>query len=299
MMTHDLALGAVVVGVDGRECTDTAVDWAVEDAQRRGRPLLLLAADDEPYPEAVVRQVAVDRGVDVRRVLDTAASRVQQLAPSLELRRLALTDSPVDALVAVSATADSLVVGSHRRGRLGVLLLGSTALQVAAHATCPVVVVRSFLVAPEITPRVVVGVDGSPVSAEAIGYAFAQAAARDVGLTVVHAWHPEYAGGVVPSRPTSETWRALADEEMVLTRDSVSRWEEKYPDVDVRVHVVRKNPVDALVAEADNAELVVVGSRGWSDVRGLLLGSVSQGVLRRVPTPVAVVRPRPAGAPPA
>jgi nucleotide-binding universal stress UspA family protein len=69
-------------------------------------------------------------------------------------------------------------------------------------------------------------------------------------------------------------------------------WAEKYRDVVVGRQVVRSAAVDAIVAESDEASLVVVGSRGWGDVRGALLGSVSQGCLRRVHCPVAVVRPR-------
>ncbi|WP_344222961.1 universal stress protein, partial [Lapillicoccus jejuensis] len=83
-----------------------------------------------------------------------------------------------------------------------------------------------------------------------------------------------------------------AQEEDMLTWTAIAGWRERLPDVPVRVRVRQWSPVEALLAEADQAELLVVGSHGWGDVRGLLLGSVSQAVLRRSPVPVAVVRPR-------
>ena len=198
------------------------------------------------------------------------------------------------ALVEVSARADTVVVGSRGRGSVGAAVAGSTSLQVAAHASCPVVVVRTLSTATPTLSRVVVGVDGSPVSSEAIGYAFAQASQREVGLTVVHAWDVEFVEGAIAVASTSDLWKRLGDEERALTAESVAGWAEKYPDVDVRTHVVRGHPVDVLVSESEGAELVVVGSRGRGGFSGLLMGSVSHGVLHRAQSPVAVVRPHPA-----
>jgi nucleotide-binding universal stress UspA family protein len=75
------------------------------------------------------------------------------------------------------------------------LLVGSVAVQVAAHARCPVIVVRPHVEPapadgrqPEGAGSVVVGVDGSRLSETAIEFAFAEAALRGVGVTAVHAW---------------------------------------------------------------------------------------------------------------
>ena len=170
--------------------------------------------------------------------------------------------------------------------------MGSVSVQVAAHAHCPVVVVHALPTpAPEAAP-VVVGVDGSDSSTDAIAYAYEQASSRGVGLTVVHAWWlgwPDYVEITSASAVWAIDWRAVAQEEEAVVAESLAGWQEKYPDVTVRRHSVRQLPVEALVDESRKACLVVVGTRGRGGFAGLLLGSVSQGVMHRAHCPVAIV----------
>ncbi|MGX7829609.1 universal stress protein [Actinokineospora sp. 24-640] len=74
--------------------------------------------------------------------------------------------------------------------------------------------------------------------------------------------------------------------------EAMSGWTEKYPDVPVRRAVTRGHPARTLTGIAAGAALLVVGSRGAGGFRGLLLGSVSQGVLHHATCPVAIVRSR-------
>ncbi|WP_344222960.1 universal stress protein, partial [Lapillicoccus jejuensis] len=185
MTTHP-ATGAVVVGIDPDGSSDAALDWAADDAARRHRPLLLLAAPAPLYSDPMAGAIALLPATEsLGPVLDRAAARVAERAPSVEVRRTTAylaAASPAAPLTEVSRVADTVVVGSHGRGRLATLLMGSVSQSVAAGAGCPVVVVREAprVLAPETPRHVVVGVDGSPVSAEAVGYAFAQADARGV-----------------------------------------------------------------------------------------------------------------------
>jgi nucleotide-binding universal stress UspA family protein len=88
-----------------------------------------------------------------------------------------------------------------------------------------------------------------------------------------------------------EPWDELVTEQKLVTSEAIAPWTEKFPDVDVRTHVIQGRPADVLVDASESAELVVVGSRGRGGFRGLLLGSVSRGVLHRAHCPVAVIRP--------
>jgi nucleotide-binding universal stress UspA family protein len=137
---------------------------------------------------------------------------------------------------------------------------------------------------------VVVGVDGSALSANAIAYAFEEASSRGVGLTAVHAWWLDYVEGASASAIWTVDWENMAQEENALVAESLAGWQEKYPDVAIARHSLHGHPVEALVRQSENACLVVVGSRGRGGFRGLLLGSVSQGVVHRARCPVAIVR---------
>ena len=89
----------------------------------------------------------------------------------------------------------------------------------------------------------------------------------------------------------SEPWRELAAEQERITSEAIAQWAATFPNVDVRTRVTQGRPADVLVDASAGAELVVVGSRGRGGFRGLLLGSVSRGVLHQAHCPVAVLRP--------
>jgi nucleotide-binding universal stress UspA family protein len=85
-------------------------------------------------------------------------------------------------------------------------------------------------------------------------------------------------------------WTKIASQETTVVSQSLAGWTDKYPDVPVRSHIVRGDPVVELLEQARDASLLVVGSRGRGGFIGLLLGSVSRRVLKRATGPVAVVR---------
>ena len=289
--------GAVVVGADGSAGSRLALDWAVEEASRSGRPMHVVTAWTVPGGLVAPEVLGPGTMPDLALPLQDAVRRAGELAPTVRVTTQVVGPSASAALVDASHGANCVVLGSRGHGRMPAALLGSTSLQVATHAACPVVVVRELCPHPDALPRIVVGVDGSEVSADAVGYAFAQASIRGLGLTVVHAWHLQTveatpAAGAVPLPPGSpDLWQQAVEEEYAVTSESLAGWREKYPDVDVRTHVVRQHPVDALVSESRTAEMVVVGSRGRGGFAALLLGSVSQSLLARAHCPVAVVRP--------
>jgi nucleotide-binding universal stress UspA family protein len=287
----DRSFGAIVVALDGLDPTGPAIAWAVAEAVRRGRPLHVVATGDHDYPESPLTPMTHLDSVDPGEALELAAAKIVEAAPGLEVRTTGTLGRLVSLLLHASQTADTVVVAGRGTGRLHSIFLGSTAIQVASHASCPVVVVPY---GAQQVPRgpVVVGVDGSPLSAEAVGYAYLQAAERGVGLTVVHAWQVDPIEESLGYAASDTWWSEFSNPEQVLTAESLAGWGEKYPDVVVRRRIVRGAAVDTIVAESEDAGLVVVGSRGWGDFRGTLLGSVSQGVIRRVHRPVAVVRPR-------
>jgi nucleotide-binding universal stress UspA family protein len=280
----------VVVGVDDRTTSRFALDWAIDEASRHRLPLHIVRACPVPPGSGIdPDEDATDRGTSA--VLAEAASRAQALAPDLEVVTETPVAEPSAALVEASKKAACLVVGARGRGALVGAVLGTTSLDVAAHGECPVVVVRELPRPTATPPRVVVGADGSEWSAGAIGYAFAQASERLVPLTVVHVSPPSDIDGTrLALRRAGSDLLALSQREQALAAEEIAGWSEKYPDVTVYRHVLSGHPVKALVDHSEGAELLVVGSRGRSRLAGMLLGSVSQGVLQHAHCPVAVVR---------
>lgn len=282
---------AVVVGVDGSPANDLALDWAVEEATRKGLPLHIIHGFPYGYPLTRVGMGYAIEGlrelaVGVRR---DAISRARRANPKLAITWAQPAYGPALALVSASETADTVVVGARGMSAVRGVLMGSVSVQVAAHAHCPVVVVHEMSTPAPVDAPVVVGVDGSASSTNAIAYAYEQAWSRGVNLTVVHAWWLEYVEGASASAIWTVDWHQFAQEEQVLIAESLAGWQQKYPDVTVRRHSVRGLPVEALVHQSQNACLVVVGSRGRGGFAGLLLGSVSQGVMHRSHCPVAIV----------
>ena len=171
------------------------------------------------------------------------------------------------------------------------LLVGSVAVALAAHASCPVVVVRWAEGEPSdlASLPVLVGVDRSPTSEAAIEFAFEAAVARRVSLVAVHSWSD------MMLDPEMADWDAIESEERTLLAARLAGWAEKYPDVPVERVVTQDRPAHSLLARAARAQLVVVGSRGRGEFAGWVLRSVSHAVLHRSPCPVAVVRPNTGG----
>jgi nucleotide-binding universal stress UspA family protein len=285
----------VSVGVDGSASAVDAVRWAAREAGRRRVGLRLIAAsgwmpvesgDDsmqlEPSARDALRQAA-------ELHLDEAATEASAVVPEVPVARVVLTGYPTAVLVAESATARLVVVGDRGLGGFEGLLVGSVAPALAAHAHCPVVVVRGLgggTPPPEGGP-VVVGFDGSPASEAALEFAVEEAVSLGAPLVAVHAWQDIAVGD---ARGRLLYADSVADEARARLDEGLAPWRAKHPELVIEPVVVRDRPAQALVRCSAGALLVVVGSRGRGPLTGLLLGSVSQAVLHHAASPVAVVR---------
>lgn len=138
----------VVVGIDGSEGSRRALAWAAEEAHDHGAGLTVLASWSPPvalagpgyaaYPE----YGAVDLSGVATAELAAAVEAVLGEGPELPLERVVVEGHAAHLLVEASAGADLLVVGCRGHGGFAGMLLGSVSQHVAAHARCPVVVVR-------------------------------------------------------------------------------------------------------------------------------------------------------------
>lgn len=290
----DLPRGAVVVGVDGSESGDAALDWALAEASRIDAPLHVLSAREVFAATSLDGALAwshtaiADSGDDTDRVLAAARDKVRSADPEVALTSSGPWGGAARLLVEASDHARLIVVGHRGRGRLTSAVLGTVSLQTAAHARCPVVVLRPGQVHSHQAPRVIVGVDGSRDSVRAARFAF-ESAAPDGVVAVVHAWWLEVIDGVVVTTPESEEWGRVTEQKSALTEKALTGLRDEFPDVALTVRIERASATQALLSAAREADLLVVGSRGRGGFAGLLLGSVSQHMLVGSPCPVAVV----------
>lgn len=289
-MTETRRHPPVVVGVDGSATAGPALRWAIREASTRRIPLRLVSAWNPGFDIDSLGLATRDVEEHCRAVLDAAEEEAASTDASLEVTRATYIGPATTALVDASQQADTVVVGSRGLRTIPAFLVGATSLEVAAHAACPAVLVRER--ADAHSGRVVVGVDGTPRSSDAIAYAFAYASAHDADLTVLHAFQVEYVAGVISELSAEDSNARVAQEELALTSETVAGWGEKYPDVHVETVTVRTHPVDALVAASTTSDLVVLGGRRRGPLAGALLGTVGHGVLHDAHCPVAVVRAR-------
>jgi nucleotide-binding universal stress UspA family protein len=283
-----MSANRIIVGYDRSTDARIATVWALDEAARTGAMVEFLYAYEWPtwmpaasmvpapgvWPDAETDQAIKDS-------LNEAVATARQTHPVVRTGLSIVRNNAALALIDRSAEARLIVLGS--RGHSAVAnLLGSVSLAVSAHARCPVVIVRGT---PRAHAPVVAGVDESAQGEAVLAFAAEQAAARDVPLRLIRAWKP--VTGLWEETPL--VTRTVTAEERRAFDELVAAWREKYPDLNISAEAVVDHPARVLEIASRTAQLLVVGSRGRGSVRGMLLGSVSQHLLRHATCSVTVV----------
>jgi nucleotide-binding universal stress UspA family protein len=277
----------VVVGVDRSLSARVALEHAARRTGGDGR--LIVASVIPPLTDAVSR--AMSELDDGRRAM--AQELVDRLAgdAGVPTEQQVVEGAPAERLAELAREddADEIVVGSRGMGRFAAAL-GSVSHALLAQADRPVVVVPQAAAnhpregRPHGRCTVVVGYDGSPPARAALEYA-AQRAKDGGRVVVVHAFHP------TPDWLGSPYYQRALDASQSHGEDLLRSLEEQDDlGVELGTTLVEGPPARAIVAAADarDADEIVVGSRGFGRVRGVL-GSVSHAVLHEADRPVVVI----------
>lgn len=269
-----------MVGVDGSPSSLAAVDVAAREARLRGAQLRIVHAFSRPS----------DLDPMIHGVLAQAEQQAADVAPGLEVSRTVASGDTLTVLQSESRHAVLAVVGGRGHTRFGDLPLGSTVVQLAAHAHCPVMAVRGR---PDPRGSVLLAVDGSPAGAAAVGFAFAEAALRGAPLTALHVWNTwseptPYEGPADPLNVAVDLDQ-LREKHRRRLEEALAPWRAARPEVSVEPLLERSRVRHALVEAAKEAQLLVAGARGHGGFTGMLLGSVSQALLYHADCPVTVV----------
>ncbi|MBI2460362.1 MAG: universal stress protein [Candidatus Rokubacteria bacterium] len=197
--------------------------------------------------------------------------------------------------VAAAEAADLIVMGTRGRGGLGRLLLGSVADAVVRLAPCPVLTVRARPEAPEAVPsrltRICYATDFSATARAAWPWAVALAEASGAEIDLVHVVftpvpdrHLSAEMLATMARRLREAGRAQAEG---LLRGS------PLPPERVQIHIGSGVVGDQIVhrAQSRSADLIVMGTHGWSGLLRWMLGSVAHEVIQTAPCPVLTIGP--------
>ncbi|WP_338742706.1 universal stress protein [Actinomadura luteofluorescens] len=269
----------VVVGFDGSVHAMQALDWALDEAELRGSPLVLCHAWQWPYQGAAPEVEEASRRSlreAARHVLAHGVECARERTAGVAVRPLSEEGSAAERLTGLSAGAELLVLGSRGLGRLARVPVGSVAAHVATHARCPVIVVRGVGALPRPGgPRpVVVAVDDSPAAEGALSFAAREAELRQLPLKIVYS-------GAAGGPPPEHALRQPRVHDPVERAVTVVR--ERHPDVLTHPENPLAPPPGALREAAQEARLLVVGAAHPA------FGSVAQWLLYNAVCPIAVV----------
>lgn len=139
----------IVVGVDGSECSRSALRFAFDEARMRKAKLRIVVAWHVPlaaYGAGLTPpppNLAEDAEAGAKEVLEEALAATREDASSVEFETVIREGSPGGVLIEESEHAELLVVGSRGHGGLRELVLGSVSHECVMHAHCPVTIVRA------------------------------------------------------------------------------------------------------------------------------------------------------------
>ena len=278
---------AIMVGISALELDRSVPLWAAKEASARQVPLWICHVWEWSSIDRPLLPVAEDRSADHRspgaRLVTETVEAIRAEAPGLDVHGALAYGRPARMLLDISDDAGMVVLGARAEGGFPGLLVGSVSAQVAAHARCPVAVIRP---ASPTAADVVVGVDGSVQSDLAIRIGLAQAHRTGGSLIAVHSYRLPPLSATYAPHPgiDTEAHRVAAEELLDRALGDI----ENSTDVRVERRLMHGAPAAALVEAAAGAAVLVVGARGLGGFSGLVLGSVSQQVVRHAPCPVIV-----------
>jgi nucleotide-binding universal stress UspA family protein len=137
---------------------------------------------------------------------------------------------------------------------------------------------------------IVVGVDGSTSALHAALWAADEAAQRHLRLRLVYANNEFSFGATGGLAPPQSFFDAMQTAGFQLLADAESAIREVHPDLDIAVNLQTAAPVPSLLAQTEDALLLVLGSRGTGGFRGILVGSTAVALVAHGDCPVAVIR---------
>lgn len=300
-----MAATQILVPLDGSDLAKQALSYARALAGASGRITLLQvvrspaplrdATGVEIVPEDIVGEWIL---TEARQFLDEVATDFRgTLLAGIEVETIVAAGDPAGTILKVAADqhADLIVMTSHARGAVGRATYGSVADRVARTSTIPVVITRPMddgdaNEQPAIT-RIILPLDGSALSREAIPMARAMALHLGASIHLVHVidTFSSYMAinGVPVSQPLLDEWYADSKHELEKIEGEL-----KAAGARVDAAIYQGSTFANITEIAKPGDLIVMTSHGRSGVSRWLLGSIAEKLVRLAPVPVCLVPAR-------
>jgi nucleotide-binding universal stress UspA family protein len=272
-------MAEIVVGADRSAATREALLWSLEQGIRTGSAIIALCVWRKPLE------------LEIPFDFETISSLGEDLSHRSivglpQITAASMPGDPGPVLVDRARKADLLVVGARHHPDLR----GSVSSYCLHHSHTPVAVIPgdASTRSSRRQQRVVVGVNLTPESAVALKWASREASSRDAELVVAHAWHvaPGSLADLAHHANTRRAQEGRADQEL---QNWVSDVLGPAPPTPVHLYAEHGGPLDTLMTHAEDADLLVLGSRGHHPLARLLGGSMSGPLSIRCACPIIVV----------
>jgi len=288
----------ILVPVDFSDPSRQALQAAIQLAQRFGSHLAVAHMTRRNRPDSHIVAEQLGMTFDTRRAGRAKLMEFieREVPGDLQPTRLVADGVPFDeiAKTAKAWEADLIVIATHGYTGLKHVLLGSTTERVVRHAPCPVLVVRGrekrgvkTAFSPDKLRSILVPVDFSKPSLDALQHALALARRYEAQLTLLHVIEPLHPDMLIDTTQGQRDARVAAHERLTRLADATKK---AWPRTDRELRAGHPVTTITALAKRTNADLIVIGTHGYTGLKHAMLGSVAERVVRHAPCPVLTVR---------
>ncbi len=289
----------VLVPVDFSDITNVVLRVVKRIVEVHGGEVILFHAVSPaiyiPYPESLSVDV-----IDVKLLQEIEENKKQEAEEKLKgladflkpvkVRLLIDVGDPRDLILETEEreSPDLVVIGSHRKGLVEKILIGSTAEKVVKHGSRPVLVIKGF--EPTSTKKVLIAYDFSKTAEKTVEFALEFLKPFKVKVEILHIEEP------IDLPLVEKIGKAIYEKYKEEKRKYLERIKERFEEAGFEVStefVSGKDPAEEIVnhiQKDSDIELLIMGSRGLSGLKRILLGSTSTEVFRKVEIPILIYK---------
>lgn len=284
----------ILMAIDGSRDSTAAVEWLLRFPLPTDATVDIVCAFSMPLIEERSTSTAwQEMRKEAASVVENARHRCETRWSRVSTRLV--EGDPRDTLVDIATTSgsDLVVAGARGLGAIASALLGSVSLYFARYAPCPVLICKGT---PRQLSTVTIGLDGSDSAHTALEYLCDLPVSEDLALHLVGVVELRYSPNALERSvsPIMAVLKQYEDEQRrqldQVLQTAARKLRTKLRTITTRTPVGAAAAIIVREAEEQNSDLIVVGARGLGSVKRLLLGSVSESVLRHAHCSVLIVR---------